>query len=67
MIYEYLRNPQQSHRFGPYDEKTLLYVNNGQVLKQDKALADGDSLERTVGFYLKQSLKRVMSQTKEMY
>ena len=47
---------RNNHRFGPYDEKTLLsYVNNGQVLKQDKALADGDSLERTVGFYLKQA------------
>lgn len=46
-----IRNNQ---RFGPYDEQTLLsYVNNGQVLKQDKAIADGDSLERTVGFYLK--------------
>lgn len=47
---------RNNHRFGPYDEKTLLsYVNNGQVLKQDKAIADGDSLERTVGFYLKQA------------
>lgn len=48
-----LRNNQ---RFGPYDETTLLsYVNNGQVLKQDKAIANGDSLERTVGFYLKRA------------
>lgn len=48
-----IRNNQ---RFGPYDEQTLLsYVNNGQVLKQDKAISDGDSLERTVGFYLKRA------------
>lgn len=47
---------RNNHRFGPYDEKTLLsYVNNGQVLKQDKAIADSDSFERTVGFYLKQA------------
>ena len=47
---------RNNHRFGPYDEKTLLsYVNNGQLLKQDKAIADGDSLERTVGFYLKRA------------
>lgn len=31
-----IRNAQ---RFGPYDEKTLLsYVNNGQILKQDKGV-----------------------------
>ena len=48
-----IRNAQ---RFGPYDEKTLLsYVNNGQILKQDKAIAVGDSLEQTVGFYLKRA------------
>ena len=47
---------RNNHRFGPYDEKTLLsYVNNGQVLKQDKAIDDSDSLERTVGFYLKRA------------
>lgn len=47
---------RNNHRFGPYEEKTLLsYVNNGLVLKQDKAIADGDSLERTVGFYLKRA------------
>lgn len=47
---------RNNHRFGPYDEKTLLsYVNNGQVLKQDKAIADSDSFERTVGFYLKRA------------
>ena len=43
-----IRNNQ---RFGPYDEQILLsYVNNGQVLKQDKAIDDSDSIERTVGF-----------------
>ena len=48
-----IRNAQ---RFGPYDEQTLLsYVNSGQVLKQDKAIAVGDSLEQTVGFYLKRA------------
>ena len=48
-----IRNAQH---FGPYDEKTLLsYVNNGQILKQDKAIAIGDSLEQTVGFYLKRA------------
>lgn len=42
---------RNNHRFGPYDEKTLLsYVNNGQVLKQDKALADGDSLNGRLAF-----------------
>lgn len=48
-----IRNNQ---RHGPYDEHTLLsYVNNGQILKQDKALAVGDNQERTVGFYMKQA------------
>lgn len=53
MVIYVIRN---NHRFGPYDEQTLLlYVNNGQVLKQDKAIADSDSFERTVGFYLKRA------------
>lgn len=48
-----IRNNQ---RYGPYDEQTLLsYVNQGQVLKHDKAIADGDSTERTAGFYLKRA------------
>lgn len=48
-----IRNDQ---RFGPYDERVLLtYVANGKVLKHDKAIADGDSAERTVGYYLKQA------------
>ena len=53
MVIYVIRN---NHRFGPYDEQTLLlYVNNGQVLKRDKAIADSDSFERTVGFYLKRA------------
>lgn len=48
-----IRNNQ---KYGPYNEQTLLsYVNQGQVLKHDKAIADGDTQEQTVGFYLKQS------------
>lgn len=46
-----IRNAQ---RFGPYDA-LLSYVNSGQILKQDKAIAVGDSLEQTVGFYLKRA------------
>lgn len=43
-------------RFGPYSEQALLtYVNNGQVLVHDKAIESGDSVERTVGFYLKKA------------
>ena len=46
-----IRNNQ---RYGPYDEKTMLaYVNQGQILIQDKAIKDGDTVEQTVGFYLK--------------
>lgn len=46
-----IRNNQ---RYGPYDEKTLLaYVNQGQILIQDKAIKDCDTVEQTVGFYLK--------------
>jgi protease PrsW len=48
-----IRNNQ---RFGPYDEHSLLsYVANGQILKHDKAIADGDYQERTVGYYLKRA------------
>ena len=48
-----IRNNQ---RFGPYDEHVLLsYVTNGQILKHDKAIADGDSQERVVDYYLKQA------------
>lgn len=48
-----IRNNQ---RFGPYTEHTLLtYVNDGQILRQDKAIAAGESVEQTVGYYLKKS------------
>lgn len=48
-----IRNNQ---RYGPYDEQTLLsYVNQGQVLKHDKAIADGDTIEKTAGYYLKRA------------
>lgn len=47
---------RNSQRFGPYSEQTLLaYVNQGQVLMQDKAVADNDTDEHTVGFYLKRA------------
>lgn len=49
MIYV-LRNNQ---RYGPYDERTLLqYVNNGQILIQDKAI-DQHGIETTVRRFLK--------------
>ncbi len=47
---------RNNQRFGPYNEQTLLsYVNDGQVLKQDKAIAVGDTQENTVEYYLKRS------------
>ena len=47
---------RNSQRFGPYSEQTLLsYVNQGQILIQDKAIADNDTVEHTVGFYLKRA------------
>lgn len=46
-----IRNNQ---RYGPYNEQTLLqYVNDGQILKQDRAIEMGGTQENTVGFYLK--------------
>ena len=40
--------------FGPYDESALLaYVNAGQILLQDKAIAVGDATEHTVKHFLK--------------
>lgn len=48
-----IRNNQQ---YGPYDEYTLLsYVNNGQILKQDRAIEAGGNKVHTVTFYLKQA------------
>lgn len=44
---------RNNRRYGPYDESTLLWhVNQGRVLKHDKAIAEYDVEERTVGFYL---------------
>ncbi len=61
MIYV-IRNNQQ---FGPYDEVTLLqYVNNGQILKQDRALEVGSSTEQTVAFYLKKAGLKVRVENK---
>lgn len=57
-----MRNGQ---RFGPYNEQALLvYVNNGQVLKRDKAIAEGEVMERTVGFYLKRANLKCKIQNK---
>ena len=48
-----IRNNQQ---FGPYDEHTLLsYVNSGQILLHDKAVAVGETEPQTVGYYLKRA------------
>ena len=48
-----IRNNQQ---YGPYDENTLLsYVNSGQMLLQDKAIANGEKEAQTVKFYLKKA------------
>ena len=48
-----VRNNQQ---YGPYDEQTLLsYVNSGQILLHDKAVAVGESEPQTVAYYLKRA------------
>ena len=48
-----VRNNQQ---YGPYDEQTLLsYVNSGQILLHDKAVAVGKSEPQTVAYYLKRA------------
>lgn len=47
-----IRNNQQ---YGPYDELTLLsYVNSGQILLHDKAVAVGENEPHTVSYYLKE-------------
>lgn len=52
MIY-ILRNNQQ---YGPYTEQTLLsYVENGQILLQDKVRKDCNSEVKTVGFFLREA------------
>ena len=46
-----IRNNQQ---YGPYDEQTILsYVNSGQILLHDKAIAVGETEPQTVKYYLK--------------
>lgn len=48
-----IRNNQ---KYGPYDEHTILsYVNQGQLLKQDRAIEIGGNVEHTVSYYLKRS------------
>lgn len=57
-----IRNNQQ---YGPYDEQSLLsYVNSGQILLHDKAIAVGESEFRTVRYYLKRANLRVHRQDK---
>lgn len=52
MIY-ILRNNQQ---YGPYTEAALLsYVENGQVLLQDRAIKDNNQEVKTVGYFLREA------------
>ena len=57
-----VRNNQQ---YGPYDEQTLLsYVNSGQILLHDKAVAVGESEPQTVAYYLKRAGLKARRQDK---
>ena len=57
-----IRNSQQ---YGPYDEQTLLsYVNSGQILLHDKAIAVGEAEPHTVGYYLKRANLKIHIQDK---
>ena len=57
-----IRNNQQ---YGPYDERTLLlYVNSGQILLHDIAIAVGETEPQTVKYYLKQAKLKVKRQHK---
>lgn len=57
-----IRNNQQ---YGPYDEQTLLsYVNSGQILLPDKAVAVGENQQQTVKYYLKLANLKVQRQDK---
>lgn len=48
-----IRNGQ---RYGPYNDFSLqTYVNSGQILLHDKAIASEDSIEHTVNYYLKKA------------
>lgn len=52
MIYV-LRNNQQ---YGPYTEATLLtYVENGQILRQDRAMRENSTEVKTVGHFLREA------------
>ena len=52
MIY-ILRNNQQ---YGPYTEAALLsYVENGQILLQDRAIKDNSQEVKTVGYFLREA------------
>lgn len=52
MIY-IIRNNQQ---YGPYSEQMLLqYVNEGKILKHDRAIESGMSQEHTVMYFLKRA------------
>lgn len=54
---------RNSKQYGPYDEQTLLsYVNSGQILLHDKAIAVGESQEQTVRYYLKLADLKVQRQ-----
>jgi RsiW-degrading membrane proteinase PrsW (M82 family) len=56
---------RNNKRYGPYDEQSLLsYVNAGQILLHDKAIAVGESQEQTVKYYLKRANLKVNRQDK---
>lgn len=56
---------RNNNQYGPYDEQTLLnYVNNGQILKHDKAIEVGGQQERTVSYFLKQARLKPKVQNK---
>ena len=57
-----IRNNQQ---YGPYNEQALLsYVNSGQILLQDQALAVGETVPQTVRYYLKKAGLKVHRENK---
>lgn len=56
---------RNNKRYGLYDEQSLLsYVNAGQILLHDKAIAVGESQEQTVKYYLKRANLKVNRQDK---
>lgn len=57
-----IRNNQ---KYGPYDENTLLsYVNQGQILKQDRAIEEGRTEENTVSYFLKKAGLKIKVENK---